>query len=96
MAGQQHPFPTGFPSAQQNTMRNQFGGGQMVSGLMGPQQGTESLNRFFFFFHHSDLFSLLAKYLIRALKSLCSRHSNNTQIREKSHISPTTASFDEA
>ena len=39
MAGQQHPFPTGFPNAQQNTMRNQFGGGQMVAGLMGPQQG---------------------------------------------------------
>ena len=39
MAGQQHPFPSGFPSAQQ-TMRNQFGGGQMVSGLMNPQQGT--------------------------------------------------------
>lgn len=40
MAGPQHPFPTGFPNnPQQNTMRNQFGGGQMVSGLMGPQQG---------------------------------------------------------
>ncbi|KAL7286297.1 mediator of RNA polymerase II transcription subunit 30 [Trichogramma pretiosum] len=38
MAGQQHPFPTGFPNVQQQ-MRNQFGGGQMVSGLMGPQQG---------------------------------------------------------
>lgn len=39
MAGQQHPFPSGFPNTQQSTMRNQFGGGQMVSGLMGPQQG---------------------------------------------------------
>lgn len=37
MAGQQHPFP--FPNTQQAAMRNQFGGGQMVSGLMGPQQG---------------------------------------------------------
>ena len=39
MAGQQHPFPSGFPNTQQTAMRNQFGGGQMVSGLMGPQQG---------------------------------------------------------
>ncbi|OXU30462.1 hypothetical protein TSAR_013486 [Trichomalopsis sarcophagae] len=46
MAGQQHPFPTGFPNAQQNTMRNQFGGGQMVSGLMGPQQGMVSPQQF--------------------------------------------------
>ncbi|CAL7943791.1 unnamed protein product [Xylocopa violacea] len=38
MAGQQHPFPSGFPSVQQSAMRTQFGGGQMVSGLM-PQQG---------------------------------------------------------
>ncbi|KAK2578886.1 hypothetical protein KPH14_009751 [Odynerus spinipes] len=38
MAGQQHPFPSGFPNVQQSTMRTQFGGGQMVSGLMGPQQ----------------------------------------------------------
>lgn len=44
MAGPQHPFPTGFPNAPQNTMRNQFTGGQMVSGLMGPQQGTHLLN----------------------------------------------------
>ncbi|KOC65595.1 Mediator of RNA polymerase II transcription subunit 30 [Habropoda laboriosa] len=39
MAGQQHPFPSGFPSVQQSAMRTQFGGGQMVSGLMVPQQG---------------------------------------------------------
>ncbi|XP_043496345.1 mediator of RNA polymerase II transcription subunit 30-like isoform X1 [Polistes fuscatus] len=39
MAGQQHPFPSGFPNVQQSAMRTQFGGGQMVSGLMGPQQG---------------------------------------------------------
>lgn len=39
MAGQQHPFPSGFPSVQQSAMRTQFGGGQMVSGLMGSQQG---------------------------------------------------------
>ncbi|XP_034947920.1 mediator of RNA polymerase II transcription subunit 30-like [Chelonus insularis] len=38
MAGQQHPFPPGFPTAQQQAMRTQFGGGQMVSGLMNPQQ----------------------------------------------------------
>ncbi|XP_023248586.1 mediator of RNA polymerase II transcription subunit 30 isoform X2 [Copidosoma floridanum] len=46
MAGPQHPFPTGFPNAQQNTLRNQFGGGQMVSGLMGPQQGMMSPQQF--------------------------------------------------
>ncbi|CAL1679958.1 unnamed protein product [Lasius platythorax] len=39
MAGQQHPFLSGFPSVQQSAMRTQFGGGQMVSGLIGPQQG---------------------------------------------------------
>ncbi|XP_067206355.1 mediator of RNA polymerase II transcription subunit 30-like [Linepithema humile] len=39
MAGQQHPFLSGFPNVQQTAMRTQFGGGQMVSGLMGPQQG---------------------------------------------------------
>ncbi|XP_011639839.1 mediator of RNA polymerase II transcription subunit 30 [Pogonomyrmex barbatus] len=39
MAGQQHPFLSGFPNVQQSAMRTQFGGGQMVSGLMGPQQG---------------------------------------------------------
>ncbi|XP_077257900.1 mediator of RNA polymerase II transcription subunit 30 [Temnothorax americanus] len=39
MAGQQHPFLPGFPNVQQSPMRTQFGGGQMVSGLMGPQQG---------------------------------------------------------
>ncbi|XP_043271100.1 mediator of RNA polymerase II transcription subunit 30-like isoform X2 [Venturia canescens] len=38
MAGQQHPFPSGFPGPQQSSMRNQFGGGQMVTGLMGAQQ----------------------------------------------------------
>ncbi|KYN19608.1 PREDICTED: mediator of RNA polymerase II transcription subunit 30 isoform X1 [Trachymyrmex cornetzi] len=36
MAGQQHPFLSGF-SVQQPAMRAQFGGGQMVPGLM-PQQ----------------------------------------------------------
>lgn len=41
MAGQQHPFLSGFPNVQQSAMRTQFGGGQMVSGLMGPQQGSE-------------------------------------------------------
>lgn len=46
MAGQQHPFSTGFPGAQQNTMRNQFGG-QMVPGLMGAQQGKFQLLKFF-------------------------------------------------
>ncbi|XP_014482069.1 PREDICTED: mediator of RNA polymerase II transcription subunit 30 [Dinoponera quadriceps] len=39
MAGQQHPFLSGFPNVQQTALRTQFGGGQMVSGLMGPQQG---------------------------------------------------------
>lgn len=39
MSGQQHPFPSGFPTAQQQAMRSQFGGGQMVPGMMGPQQG---------------------------------------------------------
>lgn len=42
MAGQQHPFPSGFPNTQQNAMRNQFGTNQMVSGLMGPQQGEKT------------------------------------------------------
>ncbi|KAG8037580.1 hypothetical protein G9C98_005790 [Cotesia typhae] len=39
MAGQQPSFPSGFPAAQQQAMINQFGGGQMVPELMGPQQG---------------------------------------------------------
>ncbi|CAD6234521.1 GSCOCG00001967001-RA-CDS [Cotesia congregata] len=39
MAGQQPSFPSGFPAAQQQAMINQFGGGQMVPDLMGPQQG---------------------------------------------------------
>ena len=47
MAGQQHPFQTGFPNPQQNAMRTQFGGGQMVSGLMGPQPGTKIRNLVF-------------------------------------------------
>lgn len=38
MAGQQHPFPTGFPTPQQQqqqqAMRSQFGGGQMVPNLI--------------------------------------------------------------
>ncbi|XP_035719920.1 mediator of RNA polymerase II transcription subunit 30-like isoform X2 [Vespa mandarinia] len=46
MAGQQHPFPSGFPNVQQSAMRTQFGGGQMVSGLMGPQQGIVSPQQF--------------------------------------------------
>ncbi|XP_050455674.1 mediator of RNA polymerase II transcription subunit 30 isoform X1 [Cataglyphis hispanica] len=37
MAGQQHPFLSGFPNVQQSAMRTQFGGGQMVSGLIGSQ-----------------------------------------------------------
>ncbi|CAL7943792.1 unnamed protein product [Xylocopa violacea] len=45
MAGQQHPFPSGFPSVQQSAMRTQFGGGQMVSGLM-PQQGMVGQSQF--------------------------------------------------
>lgn len=64
MAGPQHPFPTGFPNAQQNTMRNQFGGGQMVSGLMGPQQGIGSF--FISFLFYSQLlnnFILIHMYL---------------------------------
>ncbi|XP_057326411.1 mediator of RNA polymerase II transcription subunit 30-like [Microplitis mediator] len=39
MAGQQPSFPSGFPAPQQQAMINQFGGGQMVPELMGPQQG---------------------------------------------------------
>ncbi|XP_015516510.1 mediator of RNA polymerase II transcription subunit 30 [Neodiprion pinetum] len=46
MAGQQHPFPSGFPSAQQAAMRTQFGSGQMVPGLMGAQQGMVSPQQF--------------------------------------------------
>ncbi|XP_044012475.1 mediator of RNA polymerase II transcription subunit 30-like isoform X2 [Aphidius gifuensis] len=38
MSGQQHPFPSGFPTAQQQAMRSQFGGGQMVPGMVSPQQ----------------------------------------------------------
>jgi hypothetical protein len=47
MAGQQHPFLSGFPNVQQTAMRTQFGGGQMVSGLLGPQQGSKHLRIFF-------------------------------------------------
>ncbi|XP_017886568.1 mediator of RNA polymerase II transcription subunit 30-like [Ceratina calcarata] len=46
MAGQQHPFPSGFPSVQQSAMRTQFGGGQMVSGLMAQQQGMVGQQQF--------------------------------------------------
>ncbi|KAJ8669950.1 hypothetical protein QAD02_001209 [Eretmocerus hayati] len=46
MSGSQHPFPPGFPGPPQNTMRNQFGGGQMVPGLMGPQQGMMNTPQF--------------------------------------------------
>lgn len=46
MAGQQHPFLSGFPNVQQSAMRTQFGGGQMVSGLIGPQQGSKYLDFF--------------------------------------------------
>ncbi|XP_076752830.1 mediator of RNA polymerase II transcription subunit 30 isoform X2 [Xylocopa sonorina] len=45
MAGQQHPFPSGFPNVQQSTMRTQFGGGQMVPGLM-QQQGMVGQSQF--------------------------------------------------
>lgn len=47
MAGQQHPFPSGFPTPQQQAMRTQFAGGQMVPGLMGPQQtGKQDYNQY--------------------------------------------------
>jgi len=62
MAGQQHPFLSGFPNVQQTAMRTQFGGGQMVSGLIGPQQGSTFLQRFFvifFFFQASALVKCL-------------------------------------
>jgi len=53
MAGQQHPFLSGFPNVQQTAMRTQFGGGQMVSGLIGPQQGSMYFNvSLSFFFRH--------------------------------------------
>ena len=38
MAGQ-HQFPSGYPGGQQSPMRNQFGGAQMMPGLIGQQQG---------------------------------------------------------
>jgi len=51
MAGQQHPFLSGFPNVQ-SAMRTQFGGGQMVSGLMGPQQGSKYLKTSFYLYFH--------------------------------------------
>jgi len=56
MAGQQHPFLSGFPNVQQSAMRTQFGGGQMVSGLMGPQQGSMYLKNSFLFAMFSFVF----------------------------------------
>ena len=38
MAGQQHPFQTGYPSPQQNSMHSQFPSNQLVTGLIGSQQ----------------------------------------------------------
>lgn len=60
MAGQQHPFLSGFPNVQQSAMRTQFGGGQMVSGLMGPQQGSEYLKMLFYlcFYLYMDMMSI--------------------------------------
>ncbi|XP_067011181.2 mediator of RNA polymerase II transcription subunit 30 [Anabrus simplex] len=40
MAGPQHSFPTGFPNAQQGAMRNQFGAGPPLGGLMASAQQT--------------------------------------------------------
>jgi hypothetical protein len=40
MAGPQHSFPSGFPSAQQGAMRNQFGGAPQIGGLMSSTQQT--------------------------------------------------------
>ncbi|KAI4494155.1 hypothetical protein M0802_009189 [Mischocyttarus mexicanus] len=39
MAGQQPPFSSGFSNVQQSTIKTQLGGGQIVTSLMGPQQG---------------------------------------------------------
>lgn len=38
MAGPQHTFPTGFPNPQQGPMRNQFGAGPQMAGLMASSQ----------------------------------------------------------
>lgn len=43
MAGPQHSFPSGFPSAQQGAMRNQFGGAPQIGGLMSSTQQTVGL-----------------------------------------------------
>lgn len=59
MAGQQHPFLSGFPNVQQSAMRTQFGGGQMVSGLMGPQQGSTYMKNSFLFV----MFSFVWRYM---------------------------------
>lgn len=40
MAGPQHSFPSGFASAQQGAMRNQFGGAPQIGGLMSSTQQT--------------------------------------------------------
>jgi len=58
MAGQQHPFLSGFPNVQQSAMRTQFGGGQMVSGLMGPQQGSKYLKTSFYLYIFSFIYQL--------------------------------------
>jgi len=55
MAGQQHPFLSGFPNVQQTAMRTQFGGGQMVSGLIGPQQGSMYLKISLYFLFFSSI-----------------------------------------
>jgi hypothetical protein len=43
MTGPQHSYPSGFPNAQQGTMRNQFGGAPQIGGLMTSVQQTGSL-----------------------------------------------------
>ncbi|PNF14770.1 hypothetical protein B7P43_G07607, partial [Cryptotermes secundus] len=45
MAGPQHSFPSGFPNAQQGTMRNQFGGAPQIGGLMSSAQQTGLVNQ---------------------------------------------------
>jgi len=64
MAGQQHPFLSGFPNVQQSAMRTQFGGGQMVSGLMGPQQGSKYLKISFYYIFIYIFICISVVYLI--------------------------------
>lgn len=47
MDGQQRPFLTGFPRAQQNPMRNQFANRQMIPDPSRPQQGKNKLLLYF-------------------------------------------------